>query len=140
MAGGESTTARNKRQALQLPGQGQSSASFLSTRPRKHVKKGQKQSPLRRSPRLRRLKEINDTLPAPSHAPLPSPSPVSDDEHVSLPTLLGVLERLSLVAGTAVSHPPTIEASQPETRKRTRRATLSEATTNILSSTICSTR
>lgn len=73
---------KTKRQSLNLPHRGHSSAPSFSTRLTSEgkrpqgIKKGQKQTPLRRSARLDRLIEVNETQPKASQQPLPSP--VSD--------------------------------------------------------------
>merc|ERR1711939_658333 len=83
MARRDSVTARKtSRQSLELPHQGHLSASVFSTRLSSKgkrpqgIKKGQKQNPLRRSARLDRLIEVNESQPKTSQQPLPSP--VSD--------------------------------------------------------------
>ncbi|KAJ9503205.1 hypothetical protein H2202_001359 [Exophiala xenobiotica] len=83
MARRDSVTAQNtRRQSLTLPHQGHLSAPSFSTRLTSKgkrpqgIKKGQKQNPLRRSARLDRLIEVNETQPKAS--PQPLPSPVSD--------------------------------------------------------------
>ena len=76
------TAQKTRRQPLNLPHQGYLSASSFSTRLTSKgkrpqgIKKGQKQTPLRRSARLDRLIEVNETQLKASLQPLPSP--VSD--------------------------------------------------------------
>src|ERR1700744_4476959 len=83
MAPRDSITAqKTRRKSMKLPHQGDLSASSFSTRLTSKgkrpqgIKKGQKQTPLRRSARLDRLIEVNETQPRASKQPLPSP--VSD--------------------------------------------------------------
>jgi hypothetical protein len=80
MAQVDSVTAqKTRRQSLKLLHQGHPSASFFGTRLTSNGKRSQSiktQNPLRRSARLDRLIEINETQQTSSQQPLPSP--VSD--------------------------------------------------------------
>ncbi|KAK5263399.1 hypothetical protein LTR96_011189 [Exophiala xenobiotica] len=97
MARRDSVTARKtSRQSLKLPHQGHLSASIK--RPQ-GIKKGRNPSPLRRSVRLDRLIEINETQPKTSQQPLPSP--VSD-----------------IKSPNRAHPPPTLLPSKPPKRKR----------------------
>ncbi|KAG9779722.1 hypothetical protein HRR80_002798 [Exophiala dermatitidis] len=106
MARRDSATAqKTKRQSLNLPHQGHSSAPSFSTRLTSEgkrpqgIKKGQKQTPLRRSARLDRLIEVNETQPKASQQPLPSPVSDIKSPHRAHP-------------------PPTLLPSKPPKRKR----------------------
>merc|ERR1712000_801282 len=106
MARRDSVTARKtSRQSLELPHQGHLSASVFSTRLSSKgkrpqgIKKGQKQNPLRRSARLDRLIEVNESQPKTSQQPLPSP--VSD-----------------IKSPNRAHPPPTLLPSKPPKRKR----------------------
>jgi hypothetical protein len=87
MAPRDSVTAqKTRRQSVKLPHQGHLSASSFSTRLTSKgerpqgIKKGQKPNPLRRSARLDRLIEVNETHQNTVQQPLPSP--VSDVKHL----------------------------------------------------------
>ncbi|KAG9772805.1 hypothetical protein KCU88_g6021, partial [Aureobasidium melanogenum] len=106
MAPRDSVTAqKTRRQSVKLPHQGHLSASSFSTRLTRKgerpqgIKKGQKQSALRRSARLDRLIEVNQSQPKASHQPLPSP--VSD-----------------IKSSNRAHPPPTLLPSKPPKRKR----------------------
>merc|ERR1711939_15410 len=106
MARRDSVTARKtSRQSLELPHQGHLSASVFGTRLSSKgkrpqgIKKGQKQNPLRRSARLDRLIEVNESQPKTSQQPLPSP--VSD-----------------IKSPNRAHPPPTLLPSKPPKRKR----------------------
>ncbi|KAK5399934.1 hypothetical protein LTR06_011409 [Exophiala xenobiotica] len=106
MARRDSATAqKTRRQSLKLPHQGHLSTSIFKIRlnvkgkrPR-GIQKGRDQTPLRRSARLDRLIEINETQPKTSQQPLPSP--VSDVKSLK-----------------PVHPPPTHLPSKPPKRKR----------------------
>ncbi|KAK5215340.1 hypothetical protein LTR96_011170 [Exophiala xenobiotica] len=106
MAPRDSVTAlKTRRQSVKLPHQGHLCASSFSTRLTRKgerpqgIKKGQKQSALRRSARLDRLIEVNQSQPKASHQPLPSP--VSD-----------------IKSSNRAHPPPTLLPSKPPKRKR----------------------
>ncbi|KAL2410554.1 hypothetical protein ABEF91_000161 [Exophiala dermatitidis] len=106
MARRDSATAqKTKRQSLNLPQQGHSSASSFGTRLTNKenrpqgIRKGQEQTRLRRSTRLHRLIEVNETQLKANQQPLPSP--VSD------------------IKSSNCAHPPsTLPPSKPPKRKR----------------------
>ena len=138
MARRDSVTAqKTRRQSVKLPLQGHLSASFntrLTSKGKRPqgIEKGQKQNPPRRSARLDRLIEVNETQPKAREQPLPSPVSDIKSPNVSRQRY-SVMEDLTQYSVRTHLQPSYHRNLRSGNEKTTIKCALSKTTANILS-------